>query len=659
MDEIFNPSLIISLGPSGRKALDFSKKLLSHLPAHLLNLIHYYEIQSLWSVSKELQEVIDTKLLSSKHLNRLVDLGFKIRSENISAVRLNIYFLWDVYNSEQSAYEAVKAISELYFGNIDRNQHSGASLYIIPMMEREWVIDENKGIEALEDLNHIINYISTEESMLAMDSKVFVLHCISSDGTRVPMEELASACGMTAYLNILPSKAPPLAQFNRRMLRDEGDYKVGAIGIASLIVSTDKLLEEFSRFLSIDILRHAAGNENGEEHKIYDIFRLIAFESQKNVVSQGVNVTSDEGGYKLANIEGFDIKLGKDEAGYPAVLKAWEEYIEKQCLPGIKTVIDRNASENEEALIKAIETDLRHIIQNCSLKEAVTYINALEREISKQKPPNNPGIHIDTSALNKKLQARVNKHPKLIANLFHKFVVKRLHSFMDNYKEQILLKAGSLINTCMEKAVEEGYKHLLGHLEARKQILYKCIDNAKELSRSIAPEQKYEEDLGSLTADLFNFQDRHNFYMERRPKASEAYKGFSANLQRLEEFADNIFSERLKEYAIKTSQAYTDLDFFKLMSDEAVSRWIDKGIIKSKYLLQFTGNESLEEHAMFISPSRVNETTKDAVSQKLSGYQVHVAEGNPAYNNCMSIIRFCLGVNMENITCARNPKEQD
>jgi hypothetical protein len=658
MEEIFNSSLIISLGPSGRKALDFSKKLLGYLPGHFLNLIDYYEVESLQSIAKELQEIIDTKLLSAKNLNKLVDLGYKVRSENISAVRLNLYLFWDVYSSSQSAYEAVKAISELNFGNIDKNQHSGASLYIIPMMEREWVIEENKGMEAIEALGNIISFISKEESMLAMDSKVFVLHAISNDGTRIPMEELASAGGMITYLNILPSKEPPLAQFNRRLLREEGAYKVGTIGIAGHMISKDKLLEDFSKYLSIDILRHAADYEANENYKNYDIFKLIDFESQKNVLSEGVTITQHEEGYRLASSEDMEIKLGRDGAQYPAVFKAWEEYIEKQCLVSFKGIIDKNAAENEEALIKNIEADLRHMIENCSLKEALNYINTLEKEISKQKSPRKPYMHIDTLTLNEELRDRVNKSSKLLANLYHRFAIKSLHCFMDNYKEQILKKAGNLINVYIEKAIEEGYKRLISHLAQRKQLLYRCIDNAKELSTSISQIQEHEEYMGSLITDLLSFQDRHNLYIEKRPKASEAYKDFLANLQSFEELADKTLSDKLKEYTIKVSQAYIDIDFFDYMSVEAISMWIDKGMVKSKYLLQFTSNESLEEHAQVISPAKVQGAVKGATSGKLSTCQVKVVEGEPAYINCMAIIRFCLGVSIDNITSVRKLKEK-
>jgi hypothetical protein len=648
MEEIFNPSLIISLGPSGRKALDFSKKLLGHLPAHFLNLIDYYEVGSLEGISNKLQEVIDTKLLSARQLNKLVDLGYKVRSENTNVVRLNLYLFWDVYGSELHAYEAVKAISELNFGNIDKNQHSGVSLYIIPMMEREWVLDEKKSIESVEGLSQVVSLISKEESMLTMDSKVYILHSVSNDGTRIPMQELEYVGGMLAYLNVIPSKHPPLAHFNRRLLRNEAAYKVGTIGITSLIVFKDKLLKDFSKYLSLDILKHSSEYEANENYKNYELFKLIAFESQRNVLKQGVNIIEDEEAFNLT----------KDIAKYPAIFKAWEESIEKQYLTDIKRIIDNNAEENTKAVIKNIERDLRAVTLNSSLKEGVNYINELEGEIAKQGPNNKSSLHIDTSALNEELQARVNRYPKFLAYFNYRFLNKRLHRFMDSYKEEVIKKAGNLINIYIEKSIAEGYKHILSYLAARKQTLYNCINNAKELSMSIAPIPQDEEAMGSLITDLLSFKDRYDFYKERRPRISEDYRSFLIEMESFEKFTDKTLSSKLKDYTLRASRDYVDLDFFEYMSfkykkdiNEQLCKWIDKGIVKANYLLQYINNEFLEEYSLFIASPQVYRAINSIPSGNLSNFQ--------AYTNSMSIIRLCLGVNIDNITSVKKLKEKD
>lgn len=665
MEEIFNPSLIISLGPSGRKALDFSKKLLGQLPAHFLNLIDYYEAESLQSIFKELQEIIDTKLLSSKHLNKLVELGYKIRSENISAVRLNLYLFWDVYNSRHSACEVAKAISELNFGNIDNNQHSGASLYIIPMMEREWVLDENKTIEAIEELRDLLGVISKEESILTMDSKIYVLHCVSKDGTRTSMEELEYVGGMLAYLNVLPSKNPPLAHFNRRLLRNEAAYKLGTIGITSLIVIKDKLLEDFSRYLFLDILKHASDYEANKNYNSYEPFKLMDYENQKNVLKKVVNITNDEEGYRLGDIESFRIKLTKDITQYPAIFKAWEEHIENQYLTDIKRIIDDNTAENIENLIKSIERDLKDIVLNSSLREALNYINALEGEVAKQRPNNKPSIHIDTSTLNEELKVKVNKYPKSIAHLRYKFLNKRLGRFMDSYKEQVFKKVGNLISVYVEKSIVESYKNTLDYLEARKHTLNKCINNAKELYMSMAPIPQDEEVMGNLITDLLGFKDIYNFYMERHPRILKVYQSFLIELDSFEEIAEQTLSRKLKDYTLKVSQGYVDLDFLEYISfkykkdiNDQLCKWIDKGIVKSKYLLQYINDEFLEEHLLFITSPAVYRAVKSIPSERLSNFQESVIKVENIYTNSISIIRLCLGVNINSITSVRKIKEK-
>jgi hypothetical protein len=639
MEEIFNPSLIISLGSSGRKAQDFSKKLLSQLPEHFSNLIDYYEVKNFETISKELQEIIDTKLLSAKHLNKLVDLGFKVRSENISTVKLNLYILWDVYGFEQSASEVVKTLSELKFANIDRNQHSGASIYIIPMMERRWALEKNKTVEASQNLKEILSFISKEESMLTMDSKVYMLYCISNDGTRISMEELEQASGMITYLNILPSKNPPLSQYNRRLLKIEAAYKLGTIGITALIVFKERLLEDFSKYLSIDILKHAIEYEADENYKSYEILKLINYENQKHILNQGINTIQNE--------EIFNLKLSEHINECSAVFKVWEKNIENQYLNGTKIIIDKNATENRESLIKNIEMDLRNVILNSSLKEAVKYINVLEEEIVKQRHNYRPGIYIDTSKLNEELQAKIEKYSKFVTKLNNSFLMKSLYSFMDSYKEQVIKKAENQVNDYMEKTEEEIYKYILNHLAAKKEILFKCINNAKIIVMAKATVQK-EEDAGSLITDLLNSQDRQDFYKKKCPKALEAYKGFLIGLEGFEEFADKALSSKLKDYSLKVSQTYADLDFAEYISfkykdnlREELCRWMDRGIVKSKYLLQFTSSESLEEHLIFITSPKVYEEVKDISPGKLSDYQ--------AYTNSMSIIRLCLGINIDNI----------
>lgn len=658
MDDIFNPSLIISLGPSSKRALDFSKRLINHMPEYFLNLIDYYEVQSLETISGELQEIIDTKLLSARNINKLVDLGYKVRSENISTLKVNLYIFWDVYGFELNAYEAVQAISELKFGNIDRNQHSGASLYIIPMMEREWVIDEDRRIETAEELSRIVSFISKEESMLAMDSKVYVLSSVSSDGTRIPMEELEQACGMLAYLNILPSKEPPLAHFNKRPLMNEATYKIGTVGIASLVVFKDKLLEDFSKYLSMDILKHAAGFEGDEDYKDYEFFKLIDYKNQKDMLKQGVNVTPNEDSFGLGNTENFDI------AQYPSRFNAWQQYLENQHLYEMKMIIDKNCEENTNALIKKIEEDLRHITVSSSLKETVIYISTLDGLIKRQRPDSKLRTNIDTSILGEELKSRVGRYSGLKAYFYYRFAHKGLNNFMNKCRKQAIKKIEGLIEAYIEKCIEESYRNILSYLAERKQLIHECINNMNKLSVSFAPLPHEEETMGSIVTDLLSFEDRHKFYKDKCPKIEHTYRGFLAELEGLEELGEKTLSVKLREYALKVSKSYINSNFLEYIGfkhkknlDEELCRWINRGKVKSKYLLQYINNEYVEEHSLFMASPEAYKAVKDICPESISIFEASVIESED-YLSSISIIRLCFGVNIDNITSLKNIKER-
>lgn len=705
MDEIFNPSLLISLGPSGRRALNFSEKLLSYLPSYFLNVVDYYSVENIENVSEEIQAIVDNKLLSAKHLNKLVDLGYKVRSENVSSVKLNIYLLWDVYNSEQSAYEVVKTLTNLNYGNIDKDQHSGVSLFMLPIMDKEWLLEDKNSLESIRKLNRVIDFISQQESILSLDSKVYMLHCVSNDGTRIPKEELENICGILAYLNILPSKDPPLSHFNRRLLMEESSYKVGTIGITTLTVFKDKLLEDFARYLSVDLLNYASTYEINIDYRNYTVFDLLTYENQRNMLRRDVNIVEGDEGYKLSNVKKFELVLPKDIAAYPNIFKNWEQYIEHQCLSEVRKTIDTNNTLAVDRIIDNIEEDLKDIIFKYSLREAVKYISLLEEEIAKQRPNNKSSINSDTSRLNKELTSRVNNYPNLIGYIFKcltlgvfflyaivniivpflspslnivflllfllvfcstayldfLFTQKRFKTFLERYKEEIFKKSGALISLYIEKSIVDIQKDLLNYLNNKKRLIISCIENCRTVSKNINSKPLVaEESLGNLITDILNFKDRKEFYKEKSPKISDIYREFIKELEIYEGFKREDMEEKLLGFALKASQPYVDLDFFEYMKfkykddiRKELSNWIDKGIIKSKYLLQYINNDFLEEHSLFITSPEVHRVVKDMRDSKLSDFQVSVVEGNDIYTNCISIVRLCLGIDFNDITSVK------
>lgn len=709
MDEIFSPSLLISLGPSAKKALLFSEKLLSYLPKHFLNVVQSYSIESMEHIQKEIQDIVDTKLLSAKYLNKLVDLGYKVRSENISSVKVNIYLLWDVYKAEQSALEIVKILSNISYGNLDKDQHSGTALFIIPIMDREWLIDEKESLNSLKKLNKIIDFAAEKENILSLDSKIYVLHTVSNDGTRIPLEELEDICGILTYLNILPSKDPPLSHFNKRLLMNEGAYKVGTIGITTLTVFKDRLLEDFARYMSKDILSYAGSFETNIDYRNYTVFNYISYNLQKNLLRKDISITNEDGVYKLSGIKNFEVILPKDLSNYPYIFKNWEEYLENKCLSDIKRTVDNNKELNIENIKANIEEDLKEVTIKYSLKEAIHYIDTLEEELKRQKVDSRTSVNTDTSYLNKELTKRINNYPNgigyiikcliliafslyslaniiypkvpvyagviisilflalflLLVYLDYLFTKKRFNTFVNNYKEQIFRKNGALINLYIEKCIVETRDSILRYIYGLRSELETCLENCKELEKSIIPILvKDEDNAGILITDLLDFEDRKRFYQEKCPKVSEMYRAFLRKLGSYKYFGREELEADLLEFALDISKAYIDLDFFEYMRfkykdniiDE-LSSWLEKSIIKSKYLLQYINSNLLEEHSLFITSPEVYRAAKDTKAEKLCNFQTCIIEGRDIYTNCISLVRLCLGVNFNNITPVRRFKE--
>jgi hypothetical protein len=128
-------------------------------------------------------------------------------------------------------------------------------------------------------------------------------------------------------------------------------------------------------------------------------------------------------------------------------------------------------------------------------------------------------------------------------------------------------------------------------------------------------------------------------------------------------FKKEALGERLLEFSLRTSPAYIDLDFFEYIKfkykdriNEELSEWIKRGIVKSKYLLQYINNDLVEEHSLFITSPEVYRIARDMQLSDLSGFNVSIVEGRDVYTNCISIIKLCLGIDFEKITPVKKLK---
>ncbi|MDP4089094.1 MAG: hypothetical protein Q8930_07470 [Bacillota bacterium] len=330
MNDIFNPSLIISLGLSAKKALTLSEKFLSCLPQYLKNVIRFYDIEEFTKAGDELQEIIDNRLLSAKYLNILVDMGYKVRTLTTAPVKLNIYLLWDVYNSPISGYEIIKVLTALNYGNVDKELHTGATILIIPILDREWRFKDKAALEAISQLKETIAHMSQQETLLAIDSKVYMLHSVSGDGSRILIEELEYICAILIYLTVVPSGDPPLMHYNRKLIKEEGKYKIGTVGINSLAFLKDKLIDNLAENLAMDILDFACKSSSEGISIFAKVSELLSYGNQLRNLRYIVGTPQEQEEiirYNEAVSETIGRELNKIilESGFAAGVKFLEE----------------------------------------------------------------------------------------------------------------------------------------------------------------------------------------------------------------------------------------------------------------------------------------------------------------------------------------------
>ncbi|WP_139904732.1 hypothetical protein [Clostridium thermarum] len=709
MNEIFVPSLLISLGPCGRKALEFSKELLSYIPEHFLKVIDYYCIEELEGIAQHIQDIIDNKLLSVKNLNKLLDFGYKVRNDNVSSVRINIYLLWDVYDCNYSAYEVVRTLAELNYGNLDKDRHCGMTLYIFPIMEKEWLLEEAESRASLNKVKEVIDFLSLKENILYMDSKVFVLHCVSDDGTRIPIDELQYIGGLIVYLNIIPSKDPPLSHYKRRILMEEGRYKLGTIGINSLMIFKDRLLEEYSIYMAADTLKYALEQESDDNYEAFLSNHLLEHTTQKKMLSHSIDIIKEGAYYSLNNLDEFDEILGKEIEIYPKKFMELEQFILHQYLPKMKDTVDKNSEAYTLELKENIENDLSRIAFNQGLKESLKYLSVLKEKLTVIPSMNKAKLNVDTSELNAKLEEKVNKIPNLVGFIIKSAILSifllyltvkmafsstipgimisvtifaalfiflyldyfyapmKLNSYIDIYKKELLKKYGEEINDYIEEKIVDNQAILERYLEQKIFVIESCIEHCKKVYEELCPiNEKEDKGFGNLIVNLLDSQDRHKFYLERSPRASDVYKKFTADLVSLEDFLSEKLKEKIAEFSLKISATYVDIDSFEYLkfkykekTVEELGRWFEKGIIKSTYLLQYIHSDLMEEYSLLIGSSEVNRVIKDMDVRDIADCELLMEEEKNHYINSISLIRVCLGVDFENIAPVKIVKKGD
>lgn len=708
MNEVFNPSLVISAGPSGKKALDFLNNMLLETPEHFLNLIECCDVESIDEIRSELQEIVDNKLLSAKNLNKLVDLGYKVRNENIEGVRINIYLLWDMYSAEISASELIELIYGLNYGNVDKSQYSGVSLYIIPIVHKEWSYNEEEKLRGVDNLSTIVKFITKQENMINIDSKIYLLHSISKDGTRISKDELEYISSHLIYLNIVPSKQPSLSYFNQRILMHEGDFKVGTIGISALSVRKDKLLKEFSGYLAFDLMERAISFEKYIDYSHYDSFRNIKSSMHINELKDGVPIIDgDEPTLKLN--ETIEVNLTDNIWDYPRIMKNWEGVFEQKYLGEIKKRIDKSSIDIVTRVKKTINKDLNEVALNYSLKQGENFLLDLLKNAEGQSAGHGTKSPKDISYLNEELKKKVYNYPNYIGfivkiiilitflmyssnNLLfpylsmvmriiyvilligltssltlldYKYKVKKFNDFIKTYIDEVYKSSGILVKQYMENKLAEVQKSIIDYISEKLVEVYEGIENCKKVRSDILAIAQYNDlDDENLITSLLDFKDRKRFYETQSKNLASIYSGLVAKLSDFNQFSNEYIKEIIEEYALAASKNYINLDFYEFLKfkygedlNEGISSWIDKGVIKSKELLQYNNSRELERHGMFVATKGFVEATKDVLNSKLCGYEISTIDGEDVFIDSISIIKLTLGVELSSITPFMNIRE--
>ncbi len=601
MKEIFKPSLVVTLGTNAKKTAWITHEKLMYLPQPFLDLIDYYEALDVECIQKDLQNIVDDRLLNGQYVNALVNMGYKLRNENISEVKINIYFVWDVFNSEVSALEVIKILKEIKYGNIHKQQHSGASLFILPIMEKQWMQDEKNVTDAIDALSSILKFISEENTVLELESKIYLLNSISEDGIRIPAPELIYIASMLLLTNIIPSKDPPLSHYSSRLLMHEGKYKLGTVGIAGMTFEKEKLADEFSRYAVVDLLKYASEYEVNICFEEYISFDLIEKFSEKEFWINNIN---------LYNIEKLEEK--------------------------IESKLEINIRNIEEA----IKEEMDKTIFKYNFKMAVNYLNELKKCVNINRAKEKTHISIKVE---KKKASVIDKFFKLTGNKKY-YITEKQRLDKEGEKE-------ALVNHLLDQCIEEYFKAILNYVEKKEEIIFKCIRSFKETAFLIEPKREEELAIDNLFSNLLNFKERKDYYYKRKIEVYPLYKTLVNEMLNQEYLGKEKFEDILILKAREECKEFILTDFNELLRfkfggklNEEFEKWINIALIKSRYLLQSVGEENLEEHAFFISSMEVYDQIRDVVDHKLKDF--NISSSDEYDSDSVFLIRICLGIDI-------------
>lgn len=709
MSKLFSPTLVISVGPSAKKALNNLDDMIKNIPSYLKEVIELQDVEEVDSAKDIIQRSIDEKLLLAKNINKLIDMGYKIRTENTANIKINMYIFWDVYGVDFPIIDLVKKIFEINYCVVDKRKHSGLTLIILPILDMEWKYRDSKIIKSKEEISELIKYLGIQDNMININSKVFLMHPVSNDGLRTPKYELEYVCAVLTYLSILPSKNPPLINYSKRLLKYEGDYKVGTIGVSTLTIFKDKIKEQFTAYLINDLIDYSINYESKNELSSYVSNSIIEGNYIVNILSEGVSI-GDKDNIKLALDKEFMLNpidktlLEIDVEKIAQHIESWEDTVKVKYVQSIEEKISFRLEKLKEEAKEKIKRDLDSVINFTSLREGKRFLKILRDRIDiltvqySAKEIYKPVIDIGT--ISKKVEGLPNNIGYwikilcfMLFYLYGFFEISKRIGYLSNtakiiicslsiiaflgiayftlrkkynslikqikiYEEEVCKREGSIINKYISDNIVKYYDFLIEFIKEEIQEVDEVIDKCRSIKVNIEKFKEIDDTAyGNLVTDLFDYRDRRKFYEYYKEDIPDIYLNLIKEIGGYKKLNDNLLIEKLKNFSDNIAKSYTNIDFyeyvkFKWGNDraEGIRGWIGNGLIKSKELLQFNQDDNLEQYKIFIGSKEFIDGEKDILINSLSNYDIVTIDGKDIYTNCISIIKVSLGINIDTIT---------
>lgn len=708
MNEIFSPTLVMSVGPSANKALGHLKEMVKGIPDYLKEVIELYEISDLIKAETHIQDIIDEKLLNAKNINSLVDLGYKIRTESTANIQINIFLYWDLYETDFLVKDLVEILLKVNYCMVDKTKHSGMSLFILPVLDKEWAYDSKESNEKVKELKAVVDILKRDENIININSKVYLTHTVAKDGLRIPKKELEYLIALVTYLTILPSENPLLNTYNKRLMMHEKDFKVGTIGISTLTVFKDKLKGEFSKYLSKDLKAYGSNHLEEVHYNIYPSNTLIKGKNISNLLSAGMplEINNED---RLVVPEKYEIKIGDE--------KIWnrQPHIYKELLDNKESKLNREfigevqgevLSKKEELILETkgkIHNDLNSIILNYSLLQGKNYLEDLLKKARKESVNFRAEKVEKDSNLKDKLISRIEGYPNfkgywlkftsifvfilyalliastkvtsisgeqkagfialiltfitVITMVEYVFMDKQFIKFIKRYVENIYIYGAALLKNTIAEEVRKYYEEVIIYIGEEIKTVEECILGFNNLEvYGDENREKEEEHSEVLITDLLNSEDRKRFYDNKKKHIEGIYSRFIGGLFSFESLREPSFNTVLKEFSFNIAEEQISLDFYDFLKfkwekhlSEEVGKWMEKAVVKSKELLQYNQDYDIESQRIFVGSKVFNHECKDVIMNSLSGFKLCDLEDCGIYTNSISLINLTLGIKLEKI----------